>query len=77
MTAEDLAASEMNFVVSITGLDETSAQLLHAGVNIRPATCASATNSSTCSIIDEQGQTTYRLFARSTTPGRLRRLSLI
>ena len=30
MTAEDIAGSEMNFAVSISGLDETSAQIVHA-----------------------------------------------
>jgi inward rectifier potassium channel len=30
MSAEDIAASEMNFVVTISGLDETSAQVVHA-----------------------------------------------
>ena len=30
MSAEDLAASDINFVVTISGLDETSAQLVHA-----------------------------------------------
>ena len=30
MSAEEIAASDMNFVVTISGLDETSAQLVHA-----------------------------------------------
>jgi inward rectifier potassium channel len=30
MTAADIAASDMNFVVNISGLDETSAQIVHA-----------------------------------------------
>jgi inward rectifier potassium channel len=30
MSAEDIAASDMNFVVTISGLDETSAQVVHA-----------------------------------------------
>jgi inward rectifier potassium channel len=30
MSAEDIAAAEMNFVVTISGLDEVSAQLVHA-----------------------------------------------
>jgi inward rectifier potassium channel len=30
MDAEAIAASEMNFVVNIQGLDETSAQLVHS-----------------------------------------------
>jgi inward rectifier potassium channel len=30
MTGEDIAASDMNFVVNISGLDETSAQLVYA-----------------------------------------------
>ena len=30
MSAEEIAASDMNFVVSISGLDETSAQVVHA-----------------------------------------------
>jgi len=30
MSAEEIEASEMNFIVSISGLDETSAQIVHA-----------------------------------------------
>jgi inward rectifier potassium channel len=30
MSAEEIAASDMNFVVTISGLDETSAQVVHA-----------------------------------------------
>jgi inward rectifier potassium channel len=30
MSAEDIAASDMNFMVTISGLDETSAQVVHA-----------------------------------------------
>jgi len=30
MSAEEIAASDMNFAVTISGLDETSAQIVHA-----------------------------------------------